>query len=296
MKHLVVIILLAISSITVEAQELQCAVSVVHRQIQGTNTSVFKTLENSITEFMNGRKWTDDAFNPNERITCNILINLSEHEGTQFQGSITIQARRPIHGSSYNTSLINYRDNDFTFNYTEFESLNFNENTFDSNLTSILAFYAYYILALDYDSFSPSGGTAFYRLTEKIVNNAQNTTSKGWKPLENNKNRYWMAEQAMHSDFKNYRKFYYDYHRQGLDMMSKSSDEGLKKTTNALALLESVQQLRPASITLQILFDSKYDEIVQMLEKAAPSTKEEMARLLKRIDPGHTQNYNSITQ
>lgn len=296
MRQLLITLLFAISTLTGVAQELQCAVSVVHRQIQGTNTSVFKTLENSITEFMNGRKWTNDSFKPNERITCNILINLSEYEGTQFQGSISIQARRPVYGSSYNTSLINFRDNDFTFNYTEFEPLIFNENSFDSNLTSILAFYAYYILGLDYDSFTPSGGTPYFRLAEKIVSNAQNSSNNGWKPLENNKNRYWMAEQVSHSDFKNYRKFYYEYHRLGLDVMSSSTEKGVQKTTEALSLLEEVQKLRPASITLQILFDSKFDEIVQMLSNANDATKDEMVNLLRRIDPGHTQNYNDISK
>lgn len=294
MRFLLVGLVLMVTSFMASAQELQCAVSVVHRQIQGTNTSVFKTLETSITEFLNGRKWTNDNFKPHEKISCNILINLSEQDGNQFKGNISIQARRPVYGSGYNTSLINYRDNDFAFSYTEFESLNFNENSYDKNLTAVLAYYAYYILGLDYDSFSEAGGTPYFQKAEKIVNNAQNASVKGWKPLENSRNRYWLVEQALHGDFKKYRQFYYQYHRLGLDMMSQNAEKGIVNLTEAFSYLEEVQKLRPASVTFQMLFDAKFDEIIRMLARVDDQKKEALIQLLKRIDPGHLQDYNEV--
>ena len=137
----------------------------------------------------------------------------------------------------------------------------------------MLAYYAFYIIGLDYDSFSASGGTPYFQKAEKIVNNAQNASVKGWKPLENSRNRYWLVEQVLHGDFKNYRQFYYQYHRLGLDMMSQKADEGISNLTEAFALLEEVQRLRPASVTFQMLFDAKFDEIIRMLDKVDDQKK-----------------------
>ena len=178
-------------------QELRCNVQVVSQQIQGTNKQVFQTLQNAIYEFMNNRVWTDHMYSMEERIECNLMFNITEQiSADEFKGTLSIQSSRPVFNSNYTTTTLNFIDNDIHFRYVEFSPLEFDLNSHLSNLTSILAFYAYYIMGLDYDTFSMMGGSPYFTSAERIVMNAQNVPEPGWKPLDNlaHKSRYWLVK------------------------------------------------------------------------------------------------------
>ena len=243
MRRFFIIILIIISPSFLIAQELKCNVQIVTQQIQGTNKQVFQTLQNAIYEFMNNRVWTNHVFGPEERIECNMLFNITEQlSADEFRGTLQIQSRRPVFNTNYNTVMLNYMDNDIHFKYIEFEPLEFDINTHISNLTSILAYYAYVVLALDYDSFSFEGGTSLWEAAEKIVINAQNAPERGWKAFENtsHQNRYWLVKDFLDDEYAPARNFWYRYHRHGLDVMDDKVAEGRAEIANSLELLQEV--------------------------------------------------------
>ena len=205
------IILLAILGVeAVSAQELNCNVSVASPQISGTDKEVFNTLQTAIREFMNNKKWTNNVYKVEERIECSILITISDRPSTeQFKGSIQIQARRPVYGTSYSTTMFNFIDKDLDFTYLQSQPFEWSENTHLSNLTSTLAYYAYIILGIDYDSFSMNGGSVYFDKALGIVNAAQNAQEKGWKSFESQKNRYWLAENLTNSNYGSIHDFIY---------------------------------------------------------------------------------------
>jgi hypothetical protein len=197
-KYSFIIVIVCLFSISGLSQELKCQVQILSNQIQSSDKRVFKTLRNSINEFMNTQKWTSDVFGDNERIDCSILLNITEWNMVdEFKGTIQVQARRPVFNSSYDSRLINFVDNNLHFRYLEYDPLEFSESTHISNLTSILSFYAYIIIALDYDSFSPDGGGVYLQKAQNIVINAQSAPEKGWTASSNKKNRYWMVENML---------------------------------------------------------------------------------------------------
>ncbi|MCK4466644.1 MAG: DUF4835 family protein, partial [Bacteroidales bacterium] len=203
-------------TVLVYSQELRCNIQIISQQIQGTNKKIFQTLQTAVYEFMNNRNWTNHVYDFNERIECNILINLTKQlSADEFKGTIQVQSRRPVFNTTYNTTMINFLDNNMHFRYVEFEPLLFDETTHLSNLTSILAFYAYIIIGLDYESFSYEGGIEYFEKAEKIVNNAQNAPESGWKPYDGsrNKNRYWLAKNILDVEYNPVREFVYRYHR-----------------------------------------------------------------------------------
>lgn len=277
------------------AQELNCTVKVLSPAIQGTEKSVFETLETAIKEFMNNTRWTNDNFKQDERIECNITINVTRRISVdEFEANIIVQSRRPVYKSSYNTNLINYQDNDFTFKYTPFQPFEFNENTFINNLTSTLGYYAYIFIGLDYDTFSPDGGTPYYQKAQTIVNNAQNASEKGWKAFEGSKNRYWLAENLANSNFKGVRSCLYNYHRMGLDMMTNDVELARKNIADALEGLQKVHNMQMGSFLMQIFFLAKADEIVNIFSVATPDVKNKLVPLLNTIDPGNVTKYEKL--
>lgn len=299
-KWLFIIIL--ISGVTVTSgQELQCNIQVVSQQIQGTNKQVFRTLQGALFEFMNNRNWTNHVYDIDERIECNIMLNLTDQiSADEFKGTLQVQSRRPVYGTSYNTVLLNYMDNDLHFRYVEYQPLEFNESTHTSNLTSILAFYAYIILGLDYDSFAYEGGSEFFRKAEQIVNNAQNAQERGWKAFESkdHKNRYWLINNIMDDEFSPVREFYYRYHRLGLDVMDEKVNEGRAEIAESLKLLQEVQRNRPDPFMhlLQVVFDAKADEFVNIFSESFTDEKNRVFTLLSEIDPANSTKYEKIIQ
>jgi hypothetical protein len=282
------------------AQELRCNVQVVSQQVQGTNKRIFETLQTALFEFMNNKSWTNNVFSNEERIECNILINIQDYSGTDFKGTLQVQARRPVFGSSYNTTLLNYLDQNIQFSYTEYEPLEFSESSFRSNLTSLMAYYAYIILGLDYDSFSFKGGSDWFRKAEAIVNNAQNATEKGWKPFEgsSNKNRYWLVQNILDEKYSPVREFMYKYHRQGLDRMAEKANEGRDEISEDLKLLQQVYRAKPDPymFLLQIVYDAKSDEWVNLFSESMTEEKTRVVKILKEIDAPNSNKYQKITQ
>ncbi|HUX53193.1 MAG TPA: DUF4835 family protein [Williamwhitmania sp.] len=301
MKKIVQLILLVSTlSSPLLGQELKCNISVNSSKIQGTNRTTFQTLQTALYEFMNNTNWTDNVFSTEERIECNIQINLTDQTGSdQYKGTIQVQSRRPVYGSSYNTVLLNFLDNDLDFKYIEFDKLEFNENTQTSNLTSILAYYAYIIIGLDYDSFSYKGGTPYFLKAEKIVNNAQNATEKGWKPYEGStKNRYWLVEDILNEKYSPIREVYYDYHRLGLDVMADKTVEGRAEIAESLVLLQKVYRDKPDPYLffLQVFLDAKSDELVNIFSESYMSEKTRVYNILAEIDPTRIDSYKKLTE
>ncbi len=273
-------------------QELQCAVSVVSKGVQGTNTSTYENMQSAIQEFMNTQIWTDNVFSTEERIQCSILINITKAiSATEFSGTIQVQARRPIYNSGYNTTLINYLDQDFQFEYEAFQTLEYNPTNIGSDLISVLAFYANIILALDYDSFSKYGGTKYFEQAEKIVNMNQNSDIEGWKSYESKRNRYWITENFLNAQHKPLRECFYLYHRQGLDLMSDDVVKGRSQIVNALEKLPKVYRQRAGTFAMQLFFDAKSDEIINIFSEGFPTEKKRVLAVLTEVDPSNGSTY-----
>lgn len=281
------------------AQELNCQVQVLAPQIQGTNEKrIFENLQKAIFEFMNNTKWTNDIFQTDERIFCNLNINITEKVSTdQYKATLSVISQRPIYKSSYpQCNLINYVDADFQFTYIEFQPLDFSINNHLSNLTSVLAYYSYVIIALDYDSYSLNGGTPYWQKAQTIVSNAQNAPEKGWKSAENTKNRYWMVDNMLHPIFAPLREAMYKYHRLGFDIMYNDVAGGRAIVMDALLSLEKIHDQRALSWPLQLFFNAKKDEVIKLFSGGLVEEKSKIVPVLQRIDPGNGINYQKITQ
>jgi len=294
MRYLFIVLLLVFGK-AIQAQEFQCAVQVVSPSVQGSNKKVFETLQTAIMEFVNNQKWTNDVFAPEERIDCNIMINIAEVISIdEFKGSIQIQARRPVYNSNYYTVLFNHQDQDFHFKYVEFEPLVYNPNNFDSNLVAVLAYYANIVLGLDYDSFKNNGGTSFFREAERIVSRAQSAREEGWKSFESQRNRYWLVENILNEYHRPLRQCMYDYHRKGLDKMSDEVEEGRSAIFKALELTKKVHRQRPGSFFTQVFYTAKSDELVKIFEESFSMEKGRVVELLREVDPSNNKKYEKI--
>ena len=297
MRKFIIITGLLVSFIQINAQELNCQVQVLSQQIPGSDKRVFDALQTAIYEFMNNRKWTNESFKLEERIDCSILINLTGKISTdEFTGTLQIQARRPVYKASYNSVLLNYSDNDFQFKYIESLPLDYNDNTFSSNLTSVLGYYANLIIGLDYDSFAPSGGTPYLQKALAIVNSAQDAAEPGWKAFESNKNRYWMINNMLDASFVPLRECMYNYHRKGLDVMVDNKDGGRAVIAESIEDLKKVHAAKPLSFNMQVFFNAKSDEIINIFSGAFTDEKAKVVNTLNEIDPTNSNKYLKITQ
>jgi hypothetical protein len=292
--------LFVFSSISTLAQELRCNVTVNAAKIQGTNKTVFSTLQTSLNEFMNGTKWTNHTFSDEERIDCSFLITVNEYSAPRCAGSLQIQARRPVYGASYQTVILNHVDEDFAFDYIEFDRLDFDLRTFKSNITSLMAFYAYLILGIDYDGFSLKGGTPFFENAQTIVTNAQRENYQGWNPYENanRKNRYWIVENILSTAYSYERTAYYKYHRLGLDQLTSDAIEGRKQILLALAdIKRSVDEGSETSAPyVRLFFDAKSDELINVFIEAPASDRSEAYRLLTEADSFNPNKYMKLSR
>ena len=289
------VVALAVSLSNVNAQELNCTVQINSSQIQGSDKSIFDAMQKAIFEFMNSRKWTNNIYKGTERIECTVMINITEQVSTnEFKATIQIQSRRPVYNTSYYTTLLNHIDKEFDFKFNEFDPLVYSENTFLSNLTSVLSFYANIILALDYDSYSLNGGTKYLQNAQTIVGNAQGAQASGWKAFEGERNRYWIPQNLLHPNYAPLRECFYKYHRLGFDNMAKNVETSRASVLTSLNLLELVYKRRPGNFQLQIFFNAKSNELVDLFTDALPREKSEAKNLLDKIDANNLTKYEKI--
>ena len=289
------IVILLLLCFQLSAQELNCNVKVIYPNLQTSDPKIFQTLETSIYEFMNNRKWTSDNFEQNEKIDCSLLINITEENGSdKFKAQVTIQSSRPVYNSSYKSTIFNWVDKDWNFQYAEYQPLEFNENSNLSNLTSMLSFYAYIMIGFDYDSYSLKGGNPYFQKAQKVVNNAQNSSDPGWKSYENLHNRYWLVANALDSKFDAIHQVYYNYHRMGMDNMYEKPEDSRKTITNSLNLLSKLHDDNPNAMILQVWFSSKADELVNIYSGATPTEKTAAVNLLAKLDPSNSVKYQNI--
>ncbi|QEC54015.1 uncharacterized protein DUF4835 [Anseongella ginsenosidimutans] len=276
------------------SQDLYCRVQVSHPQIQTSDNSIFQSLQQAITDFMNNRKWTSDVFAPQERIEANIIITVSEWDGnTRFKASAQIQSYRPVYGTSYNSLVFTVNDENWEFNYSEQKPLEYALTGQNENLSLLLAYYANIIAGIDYDTFSNQGGSRFFLRAQNIVNQAQNNGSTGWRSFENTRNRYWLAENLLNTELKPIRELMYIYHHQGLDTFFENMPQGRSTLLENLELLRQANQNRPSSMLLQLFFTAKSDEIANILKQAAPGERSKAINLLVEIDPSNAEKYRS---
>ncbi len=278
------------------AQELNCQVIINTSQIQGSaNKQIFDQLQKSIFDFVNNRKWSNDIFGSQEKINCTFQIIINKSLGSdEYSASIQVESARPIYKSAYSSTIFNFQDDDFQFKFQQFSQLEFNENTFQNNLTSVLAYYAYVVLANDYDSFSPLGGTQYWQKAQQIVNNAQSANESGWVSSQSQRNRYWLVENTLQPVFKGLRDCMYEYNKNGLDIMFEKTDEGRAAILKSLDLLMPVYKSRPASFNMQLFFNAKADELVNIFKGASPEEKNKIMELLSTLDPSRTNKYSKI--
>lgn len=295
MKRLLSILTItAAACLASSAQELNCSVTVNSDQVEGTNKQVFQTLEEAITDYLNTTTFTSAQFAANEKIECRLFFTIKEVKDDVFSGDLQVQSMRPVYNSSYTTTLINFRDNKISFTYRENEPLVFNLSTWESQLTAILNYYAYLILAVDFDSFSPKGGEPFYERLNSIVQAAQSAGESGWKAFEDNKNRAAVLASYTDPQTAGIRDLIYKYHRQGLDNMSISPDKGRATITETLPTIEKIYQVAPMSVALSMFKDAKLDELVNIYSKAPADERNKVYKLLEPVYPTEQTRLDQI--
>ncbi len=299
MNKFLLAILLFIGINQSDAQELNCQVDVIGAPalaVGPVDKEIFSELKEGIYDFMNNTRWTKDIFEIEERINCNILITITDIPSTStYSGKIQINSSRPVFNSSYNSTLFNHVDNNFSIRYLRGTPLLFSIDQHRDQLTSILAFYAYMILAYDYDSFELEGGTPYFNKAQIIANNAKNSGDNGWSSSAGKKNnRYWIVDNALHSVFKPIRTTYYNYHRLGFDIMYNDLAEGRKIVLQSIQSLDVVQRSRPGSINLQMFLTAKSQELINLFSQAEMKEKNAAVSILKRLDPANSSKYQEI--
>ncbi len=291
--------LMATAMLHAEAQELIATVNINHSQIQGTDASVFDNLKQTLEQFVNERQWTDLQFQKNERISCTFNITITKYDkaANLFEATAMIQANRPVYNAAYNSTLYNNKDGDFSFNFVEFDQLNFQEEVIDNQLTALFAYYAYLIIGLDLDSFAPMGGTDVLQRCLNLVNNAQNLGYTGWKAFETSRNRFAIINDYLDEAMKPLRQLHYDYYRLGLDEMSTNAERGRANITTALENLKAAHENKPLSLLPQIWTDYKRDELAAIYKgKGTQKEKETVYNLLFNINASQSNAWDKIKQ
>jgi hypothetical protein len=295
MKHFFSFLLFLGVTFNLTAQELQVKVTINTPKLQTADPKVFETLRTAIEEFMNSQKWTNDVYEQKERIKMDIVMNISkELSATSFEAELSLQSIRPVFGSTYETPLFKHQDKDVVFSYEQFQPLEYSQTTFIDNLTSILGYYAYIVIGMDYDSFSPLGGEPYFQIAQDIVNRVPPTIANsvpGWRSVENNRNRYWLVENLLTLRARPFRQATYDYHRHGLDLMHKDANAGRAVLTQAIDALSEVAKNYPNAMILQVFANTKADEIVEIYKAAAPQEKNQVIRVMERVDPARASTY-----
>ncbi len=277
------------------AQELNIQVSISTPGMSETERLVMQTLRSELREFINQTNWTAYQFETRERIEGSIQITIEERAGgDEYRGSIQVQSRRPIFNTAYNSPVFNHRDRDFEFRYREHQPLEYAENAFLSNLTSVIAYYVYIIIGFDFDTFAPLGGNPYFEAAQQIVNQAQNAPQRGWKSFESQRNRYWLVENLMNTRYRQIRQAMYRYHRLGFDTMTDNIDMGRAEVLGALEMLQRAHRERPGIPLMQVVMTAKSDELVNLFSGAPAMEQNRAIEILSEIDPANSSKYRRI--
>lgn len=275
-----------VAPLTVFSQELNCRVVVNADQVQTTERSIFQEMEVTFAEFMNNRRWTEDQYDQEERINCNLVLTISQMPSIgRFEASVQVLSSRPVFNTDYESVLMNFADRDWTFEYVASQPIQFSENTFLDNVSSLLAYYAYMIIGFDYDSFSELGGEDYFQKAWQVVINAQQSGYPGWEQFNSIRNRYWMAENLLSNEMEPIRRAFYQYHRQGMDLLSEQPDDAHKSILESLSQIQKANNARPRSILTISFLDAKADELAQIFTTGNPSERREAYNILTNIDP-----------
>lgn len=294
MKHLLIYTILCCCVLSVQAQDLNARVQVLSPKIQTSNKRIFQSLETAMKDFLNGHKWSADQILPQERINCSFTFNITAWDGSStFSAELQVQSTRPVFNATYNTTLLNVNDKDFDFTYTEGQSIDYSDQTFQNNLSAVMAFYAYVIVGMDYDSFSRMGGTPYFAAARNIVTNAQSSPYKGWKAFDSNLNRYWLSENLNNKVYADLRSFMYDYHRNGLDMMADNATKGRKVINGILSVLSQLDRQRIGSMLPTLFFLAKGDELVSIFSQSDPQERAQAMNILSQADPANGNKYQT---
>ena len=297
MRHFILLSLLALVC-KLPAQEFNFNVKINTQKLQTVDAKVFVTLESTIKEFLNSQKWTQELFEPEERINCNMVITIQEElSPTSFKADLNISASRPVFNSVYESVLFTHLDKDLTFVYEQFQPIQYSNNTFNDNLSSVLSFYTHIILGMDYDSFSPFGGEKYFRAAQDILNTVPQsaaTSNPGWRSIEGNRNRFWLIENILSPRVRPYRQAMYDYHRQSLDIMADDVNTGRAIMLGALENMLTVNSSYPNSMIVQVFSNAKSAEIVEIFKGGNSREQSRVIQIMSKIDASNASRYRDI--
>ena len=277
-----------------DSQELNAQFVVNADLVNQTNQQIFQTLERSLNEFVNSQSWSNQDFFPQEKITCSFVLNLTNYNASKFEGTLQIQSQRTIFDSNYDSPVLNFLDKDISFTYQEFQPLFYSPVSYESNLVSLISFYAYIILGINADSLQFKAGDPFFEQAQRIVNLSQQSGAIGWKQNDSNRNRFWLIDTIRSNTFREYRETLYTYHRKGLDSMTKSPVKGKNNIINAILALEDLYDRRPNAMLLQMFFDAKADEIVNLFSDGPKVDFSRTSKMLKKIAPFYQPQWKQI--
>ena len=294
MRKIIQILVIFISVMQLNAQELNCTITVNADKIPGSNKQIFTTLQNSLNEFVNQKRWTNFNYKPQEQISCNLTLTILEQTGNEFRGHIQIQSSRPIYNSTYLTPVFNFKDDNLSFQYTEFEPLLFNENSFESNLVSIVTFYVYTILGMDADTFSLNSGNPFFIKAQDVLVQAQQSGYAGWNQNDGTKSRFTLIDNILSPTYNLFRVAMYEYHKNGLDFMGQDKKNAKQKIATSILGLKTIYDTRPNAFLLRIFMDSKANEIVDIFSDGPRFDTFKLKEDLLRISPINASKWNEI--
>jgi hypothetical protein len=277
-----------------QAQDLNARVQILSPLVQNTNKRALDVLQRSITDFLNN-KWTTNRLKPSERIDCSFVINITAWDGSaNFTAEAQIISTRPVFNTSYNSPLLNMTDKEFSFTYTEGDPMDYSDQQYLSNLTSLLAFYAYIITGLDADSFSPNGGTPYYNMAQTVVNNAQNSTNSGWKSIESLRNRFWLVNNLLDPKYKPLRDFLYSFYKEGLDIMADNQSTARRNIMQLLPSLQKVDRFAQGAVFNQVFFSAKADEFIGIASGMPQQDRISALNILAQADPANANKYEAL--
>lgn len=294
MRNIVQIVFFLFAFVQLNAQELNCTVTINSDKIPGSNKQVFTTLQNSLNELINQTRWTSYNYKSQERINCNMSIIIDEQSGSSFKGSVQIQSSRTVYNSNYSAPIFNFKDSDFSFQYVEFEPLIFSKTTFESNLVSMVSYYAYVILGMDADTFSQYGGVPFFTKAQDILVLAQQSGFSGWNQSDGTRTRFSLIDNILSPAYKQFHTAMYMYHLQGLDLMSSDAKKAKENIAESIAVLKTLYDARPNAFLLRVFMDSKSDEIVQVFSDGPNFDTFQLKKDLIKISPLNAEKWNSI--